>query len=209
MNTITVLLADDNAIIREGVLALLKLEDGIEVVGEVENGCQAVAAARQLCPDVVVMDISMPQLNGMEAARQILQAAPDTRVIILSAHHENAFISLVMAIGASGYLNKLTSVHELPAAIREVHQGRPFYRSPGISMLPVEYDSTRIDHGHAQDVRNGQSSTAEALPLTVHDDICGISTLDPQATPLRLTPARKGLRKDHFPDDLMQCTLEN
>ncbi|MDP1586455.1 MAG: response regulator transcription factor, partial [Prosthecobacter sp.] len=136
MNTITVLLVDDHAIIREGVLALLKLEDGIEVVGEVENGCQAVAAVGELCPDVVVMDITMPELNGMEAARQILQAAPNTKVIILSAHHEDAFVALVMAIGTSGYLNKQTAFHELPAAIREVHQGRPFYRSPALPCAP-------------------------------------------------------------------------
>lgn len=163
MNTITVLLVDDHAIIREGLLALLKLEDGIKVVGEAENGCQAVAAAVKLCPDVVVMDITMPQLNGMEAARQILQAAPRTKVIILSAHHEDAFAALVKAIGASGYLNKQTSVHELPAAIREAHQGRPFYLSPGIAMCPWEHDSR--SQARDGDVTNSAHLNACAMEL--------------------------------------------
>lgn len=134
MNTITVLLADDHAVMREGVLALLKAEDDISVIGEAENGLQAVEAASRLRPDVVVMDISMPELNGMEAARQILEAAPDTKVIMLSAHHEEVFGALVMAIGTSGYLNKYTSVYDLPAAIREVNQGRSFFHGPGLAM---------------------------------------------------------------------------
>lgn len=133
MHTITVLLADDHAVIREGVLSLLKHEDGIHVVGQAENGRQAVSAAGLLRPDVVVLDISMPQLNGMEAARQILQASPATRVIILSAHHDAAFIALVRAIGASGFLNKHSSAHHLPAAIRAVHQGHSFFLSPSLS----------------------------------------------------------------------------
>jgi DNA-binding NarL/FixJ family response regulator len=153
MNTITVLLADDHAIIREGVMELLKQEKDMAVIGEAENGHQAVAAVRQLRPDVVVMDISMPQLNGMEAARQILQHSPGTRIIILSAHHDAAFIALVTAIGASGFLNKHSSAHELPAAIREVHQGRSFFRSPSLSILPDEDDTShvgRADSHHGQ-----------------------------------------------------------
>lgn len=132
MSTITVLLAEDHLIVREGLLALLKLESGIEVVGEAENGRQAVDMAASLCPDVIIMDIAMPLLNGMEATRQILMARPATRVLILSAYSDDAYISLVMAIGAAGYLIKQTAAHVLPRAIRVVHQGKTFF-SPSIA----------------------------------------------------------------------------
>ncbi len=132
MNPITVLLAEDHMIVREGLRALLKLEDDIEVVGEAENGRQAVTLASKLCPDVVVMDIAMPLLNGLEATRQILQTTPSTKVLILSAHSDDAYVEQVMALGASGYLIKQTAAHVLPEAIREVHKGKTFF-SPSIS----------------------------------------------------------------------------
>lgn len=102
MKPITVLLAEDHLIVREGLCALLKNEEDIMVVGEASNGRQAVSLATRLQPDVVVMDIAMPQLNGMEATRQILQAHPETKVLILSAHSDDAYVALVSAIGAKG-----------------------------------------------------------------------------------------------------------
>jgi len=130
--TITVLLAEDHAIVREGLRAFLDREDDIEVVGEARNGRRAVELVRQLCPDVVIMDVGMPQLNGMEATRQVRKISPSTKVLLLSAHSADAYIEQAIAIGAAGYLDKLASVHELPSAIREVYQGLPFY-SPTIS----------------------------------------------------------------------------
>lgn len=132
MNPITVLLADDHRIVREGLLALLKQEPDIRVVGEAENGRQAVTLAGTLAPAVVLMDIAMPLLNGLEATRQILRAAPAIRVIILSAHDEDAYVERAMAIGAAGYLIKLTASPLLVGAIREVCKGGPFIR-PGIA----------------------------------------------------------------------------
>jgi DNA-binding NarL/FixJ family response regulator len=132
MNPITVLLAEDHQIVREGLRAMLNLETDIKIVGEAENGRQAVALVSQLCPDVVVMDIAMPLLNGMEATRQILQTTPNTKVLILSAHSDDAYVAMVMAIGASGYLIKQTAAHVLPEAIRQVHQGKTFF-SPTIA----------------------------------------------------------------------------
>ena len=102
MKRITVLLAEDHMIVREGLRALLEAEDDIEVVGEAENGRQAVALASKLRPDVVVMDIAMPLLNGLEATRQILKAAPATKVLMLSAHSDDAYVEQVMALGAVG-----------------------------------------------------------------------------------------------------------
>jgi len=132
MKTITVLLAEDHLIVREGLRALLKSEADIEVVGEADNGREAVEITRTLRPDVIVMDIAMPLLNGLEATRQILRAAPATRIIILSAHSDDAYVDQVMALGASGYLIKQTAFHVLPETIRQVHQGQTCF-SPSIS----------------------------------------------------------------------------
>ncbi len=139
MKPITVLLAEDHMIVREGLRALLKLETDIKIVGEAENGRQAVALVSQLGPDVVVMDIAMPLLNGLEATRQILQTAPSTKVLMLSAHSDDAYVEQVMALGASGYLIKQTAAHVLPEAIREIQQGRTFF-SPSISRRIKNHD---------------------------------------------------------------------
>jgi DNA-binding NarL/FixJ family response regulator len=132
MNRITVLLAEDHAIVREGFRSLLKHERDIEVVGEAETGRQAVQLTRKLRPAVVVMDIAMPLLNGLEATRQIRKELPDTKVLILSAHSDDAYVEQVSELGASGFLLKQTSSHNLATAIREVQKGNTFY-SPAIS----------------------------------------------------------------------------
>jgi DNA-binding NarL/FixJ family response regulator len=131
MKPITVLLAEDHEIVREGLRKLLEAEGDLLVVGEAETGRQAVALTRKLHPAVVVMDIAMPLLNGLEATRQILKAVPGTRVLILSAHSDDAYVEQVLALGAAGYLIKQTSAHILSRAIREVQAGRPFF-SPAI-----------------------------------------------------------------------------
>jgi two-component system, NarL family, nitrate/nitrite response regulator NarL len=132
MKGITVLLAEDHEIVREGLRTLLEAEGDIAVVGEAETGRQAVALTRKLRPAVVVMDIAMPLLNGLEATRQILKAIPATRVLILSAHSDDAYVEQVIAMGASGYLIKQTSARVLSRAIREVHAGRTYF-SPAIA----------------------------------------------------------------------------
>jgi len=132
MNPIRVMLAEDHTIVREGLRALLKLEMDIAVVGEAENGRQAVALAAELSPDVLVLDIAMPLLNGLEAARQILRSSPSTKVLMLSAHSDDVYVAQVMELGASGYLDKQTAAHVLPDAIRAVFNGKTFF-SPGIS----------------------------------------------------------------------------
>jgi DNA-binding NarL/FixJ family response regulator len=132
MNPITVLLADDHMIFREGLRSLLALESGITVVGEAENGRQAVLLAQKLRPAVVVMDIAMPLLNGLEACQQISAALPGTKVIILSAHGDDEYIERMTEVGASGYLIKQTSAHLLARGIHALHNGETFY-SPGVA----------------------------------------------------------------------------
>jgi len=132
MKRITVLLAEDHNIVREGFRSLLKHERDIEVVGEAETGRQAVQLTRKLRPAVVVMDIAMPLLNGLEATRQIREGVPDTKVLILSAHSDHAYVEQVAVSGAVGFLLKQTSSDVLARAIREVHNGNTFF-SPSIS----------------------------------------------------------------------------
>ena len=147
MKKITVLLAEDHMIVREGLRALLNSEKDIEVVGEAENGRIAMEMAMKLKPSVVVMDIAMPLLNGLEATRQILRAAPATKVLILSAHSDDAYVEHVMALGASGYLIKQTAAHVLPNAIRTVIKGGAFF-SPAISR--------RLQHHQKQALARGE-----------------------------------------------------
>ena len=127
MKRITVLLAEDHQIVREGFRSLLEHEHDIEVVGEAANGRQAVQLTRKLRPAVVVMDIAMPVLNGMEAARQIRKDFPDTKVLFLSAHSDDAYVDQVAVLGATGFLLKQTSSENLATAIREVQKGKSFY----------------------------------------------------------------------------------
>jgi DNA-binding NarL/FixJ family response regulator len=126
-NRIKVLLAEDHAIVREGLRKLLEAEGDFEITGEAENGRAVVDMTAKLRPDVVVMDIAMPQLNGLEATRQILRAQPNTRILVLSAHSDDAYIEHLNAVGAAGYLIKQTSSHILAKAIREVVKGNTFF----------------------------------------------------------------------------------
>jgi len=127
MKKITVLLADDHSVVREGLQALLQAESDIKVVGQAETGVEAVQMACHLRPDVVVMDIAMPLLNGMEATRQISERLPATRILVLSAYSNPNCVEQVLTQGAAGYLIKKSSIHILADAIRQVHQGDRFF----------------------------------------------------------------------------------
>ncbi|HWW03076.1 MAG TPA: response regulator transcription factor [Candidatus Acidoferrum sp.] len=127
MKRITVLLAEDHQIVREGFRSLLEHERDIEVVGEAKTGRQAVQLTRKLHPAVVVMDIAMPLLNGLEATRQIRKDFPDTKVLFLSAHSDDAYVAQATLLGAAGFLLKRTSSHNLAVAIREVQKGKTFF----------------------------------------------------------------------------------
>jgi DNA-binding NarL/FixJ family response regulator len=124
--SIAVLLADDHAIVRDGLKTLLEAQADLRVVGEAANGRDAVAAAAQLKPDVVVMDISMPDMNGIEAARRVRSAHEQTRVVMLSMHGNAEHVYRALEAGATGYLLKESAGSELVAAIRAVHAGRRY-----------------------------------------------------------------------------------
>ena len=123
---ITVLLADDHDLVREGLKILLDFEEGIEIVADARDGVEAVEMAKRHRPDVVVMDLTMPNMNGIEATRQILAVLPETKLLIVSAEGDKDRIEESLACGAVGYISKESSLMEVPTAIREIFQGRTF-----------------------------------------------------------------------------------
>jgi len=130
--SIRLLVADDHKIMREGLKALIEKEPDIEVVGEAETGKETVSMTQKFSPNVVVMDIAMPDLNGIEAARKITKANTNVRIVALSAHADQHFIREMMSAGASAYVLKDTAYEELVRAIREVMKGKK-YLSPDIA----------------------------------------------------------------------------
>ncbi len=134
---ITLIVADDHTIVRRGLVSLLSLAPDLEVVGEAADGRAAVDMTIEKDPDVVLMDISMPTLNGIEATRQIRKLSPSTKVLILSAHDNEEYIIQVLRIGANGYLLKNSAADDLYSAIRSVHSGHAFF-SPSVSRVIVD-----------------------------------------------------------------------
>lgn len=137
MNPIKVLLADDHGVVRKGLRFLIEQEEGLAVCGEAADGREAVRLARELEPNVVVMDIAMPQLNGIDATAQIVRALPSTGVLILSMHGDESYLLRALEAGARGYLLKDTAEEDLVRAIRVVASGKPFF-SPAISQTLLE-----------------------------------------------------------------------
>ena len=137
MSKIRVLLADDHTIVRQGLRALLDSQEDIEVVGEAEDGRQAFEKTKELIPDIVVIDITMPNLNGIEATRQIKKQNPEIKVLVLTVHDNEEYIHQILQAGASGYLLKESAVTDLVSAINAVKKGGIFL-SPAISKVVVK-----------------------------------------------------------------------
>jgi two-component system, NarL family, response regulator NreC len=132
-----ILLADDHGVVRKGLRFLLESEPDLEVVGEAADGRQAVDLAAELKPDIIVMDIAMPRLNGIEATRQIVRDRPETSVIMLSMHSDEEYLVRTLTAGAKGYLLKDSAEGELVRAIKSVSEGKPYF-SPAIAKTLLE-----------------------------------------------------------------------
>jgi len=132
MQMIKVLLVDDHTVVRQGLRALLVADGDIEIVGEAENGREAVALAQEKMPHVVVMDIAMPGLNGLEATKRILKQNPLIKVLVLSSYSDDEYVQQLIDAGAVGYLAKQSAANDLLRAIRETHKGNVFF-SPAIA----------------------------------------------------------------------------
>lgn len=164
---ITVLIAEDHAIVRQGLCALLNTDGHFKIVGEAKNGREAVELAQSLRPDVILMDIAMPELNGLEATRQILTANPAAKVIILSAHSDDEYVERTTSAGVCGFLEKQTSAEILTKAITEVAKGHKFF-SPSITKrLPQETSKVRGRDGFVKraGIRPLTSRESEVLQL--------------------------------------------
>ena len=131
-DAITVLLAEDHVVVREGLRILIEADGDIKVVGAAITGRDAVLMNKALRPDVVVMDVAMPLLNGIQATQQILSGFPKTKVLVLSAHADPEYVDQLMALGVVGYLTKQTSAEIVARAVRRVHSGETFF-SPSIA----------------------------------------------------------------------------
>ena len=139
MRKIKILLVDDHAIMRDGIKALLSIYDDIEVVGEASEGREAIEMARELNPDVVVMDISMPGMDGLEVTRRLTKRNPGMKVIILTQHDNREYILSAIKVGAAGYIPKKALGADLVSAIRAVHSGDSFLYPSAAKALMDDY----------------------------------------------------------------------
>jgi len=146
--------------VREGIRNRLELEADLEVVGEAKDGRRAVALVKKIRPAVVLMDITMPLLNGLEAARQIRKDFPDKKVIILSAHSDAAYVKQATALGVAGFLLKHTSAEVLAMAIREVQKGNTFF-SPAIAKQLHSRSEKSLDRGAPVEQKRSRLSSRE------------------------------------------------
>lgn len=159
-----ILLVDDHQIMREGLRALLQEQPAMTVVGEAENGRKAVQLARELSPDIVIMDVTMPDMNGVEATLQIRAALPAAKVIALSIHSDRRFVIQMFRAGATGYLLKDCAFEELARAIQRVVEGQA-YLSPGIAGVVVE-ELLRTAAHEGSGIPSLSSREREVLQLT-------------------------------------------
>ncbi len=150
MSGISVLLVEDHHVVRKGISYLLSMEKDINIVGEANDGNEAIKMVKDLCPDVVIMDITMPNLNGVDAVKKIKKSVPETKVMILTMHTRDQYIRQALREGASGYLLKESTQEELVNAIRTVHKGGVAL-SPPISKFVLNEYAKRSDSGNGVD----------------------------------------------------------
>jgi DNA-binding NarL/FixJ family response regulator len=164
MANINVLLVDDHIIVRQGVRALLVAENDLTIVAEAQTGREAVQLAIELQPDVVVMDLAMPRLNGCEATRQLVKAVPNAKVVVLSTYSDDEHLQQALAAGAAAYLLKQTAAADLVQAIREVRKGNAYF-SPAIAKRLREQTSTPPPPGASVKAANLELTPREAEVL--------------------------------------------
>ena len=160
---INVVLADDHTIVRDGLRALLEANPEIKVVGDAANGLQAVSQVRELQPDVVIMDISMPEMNGIDATRQILATSPQVRVIILSMLGTADHVFHALQAGVRGFLLKESAGREVMEAVQAVYAGEMYFSRPITQTLINDYMQARVD---------AQTDSLESLSLRENEILC-------------------------------------
>lgn len=154
LEQIKVLIADDHALLRQGLCRILELEKDIKVVAQAADGKEAVALAEALHPDVILMDINMPGLNGLEATERIKEVAPDSKVLVLTIHADDEYVFKVIQAGASGYVLKDVDPSNLAEAIRTVNKGHAYLRSPLLEKVLEEFG--RLSQGQVEVATTGE-----------------------------------------------------
>ncbi|HTX18081.1 MAG TPA: response regulator transcription factor [Bacteroidota bacterium] len=163
---IRILVADDHTIVRRGIVSLLSLNPAFEVVGEAANGRIAVDLTLQKLPDVILMDISMPEVTGLDATKQIKKRLPDAKILVLSAYDNEEYVTQVLQSGANGYLLKNASPEDIYAAVKAVNDGLAFF-SPGISKIVLD---SYVKKSLPASVPRSEAGHALAVgPLTVRE----------------------------------------
>lgn len=180
---ITLILADDHAIVRDGLRSLLETNDNLKVIGDADNGRDALQLVSQNCPDIAILDIAMPEMNGIEATRQITDTCPDTKVIILSMHATSRHIYRALQAGARGYLLKASAGFEVIDAIHAVYEGQR-YLSQKISDIIIEdYITQRETEEVESPLTRLSSREREILQLVVEgkssSEIANLLSLSP------------------------------
>ena len=159
-----ILLAEDHAMVREGLRSVVEEEPGLEVAGEADNGREAVRLTRELSPGVVVMDIGMPDLNGVDATRQILARSGEIKVIALSVHTDKRMVAGMLEAGASGYVPKISAARELITAIRTV-EGGGVYLSPKVQAVVIQGFLGNLEEGQVEISEDLTAREREVLQL--------------------------------------------
>jgi DNA-binding NarL/FixJ family response regulator len=194
---IRVLVVDDHTILRVGLRMMLNAQPDIEVVGEASDGNQAVSEALRLIPDVILMDIAMPDCNGIEATRQVKRVQPETRVLVLTMHENEEYLFQTLRAGASGYILKEAADTELITAIRAVSHGR-FYLSPSAQSIMVGDYLQRVRSGEEHDSYNALTEREREILKLVAEGY----TNNQIAERLTISPKTVDTHRTHVMDKL-------
>lgn len=161
--TLRLLLADDHEVVRRGLRRLLETQPGWQIVGEAVTGREAVEQVRALKPHIAIVDMSMPELNGLEATRKIAKVAPRTQVLILTQHESEQMVQAFLAAGARGYVMKTDAARDLVAAVDSVQQGRPFFTSRVAQMVLEGYLKTLAENSPKELLTASESQIVQLL----------------------------------------------
>lgn len=165
MKKIKVLIVDDHTLVRAGIRSLLALVDGIEVVGEASDGKEALDRVRQLMPDVVLMDLAMPGMGGLEATRRMRREFPGIKVLALTQYDDSEYVIPIIEAGASGFVTKMSAFSELAAAIQAAHKGESYLSSTAATALVEEYQQKTTSEGEQDPYQQLTDREREVLKM--------------------------------------------
>ena len=184
MKKIKVLIVDDHTLVRAGIRSLLALVDGIEVVGEASDGKEALAKVRQLMPEVVLMDLAMPVMGGLEATRRLRREFPDIKILALTQYDDSEYVIPIIEAGASGFITKMSAFSELAAAIQAAHRGESYLSSTAATALVDEYQQKTTSESEQDPYQQLTDREREVLKLVAEGHtsrkIAGILVVSPK-----------------------------